>query len=311
MRDTNLRAVDLNLLPPLAALLRERHVSRAAEAVGLSQPAMSRTLRRLRELLGDELLVRGADGFELTLRAARLQEQLADVLPRVEALVAQQPFDPGAAESTFHLGGTDYAVHLLGSELFRRLLHDSPASTVAFHPWHEGSFEEIRRGNLDIVFFAGQPPDDLLSEVVFAEHFACVMDASNPAAATAGDLDHYVALDHLLIDVREGGQPAIEEPLRTLGVPRNGRLVVPYHAAALSLLRGTQLVATVPRSFADAHFEPDWQRIIPAPGEVHDLVYKMVWHPASEDDAACKWVRQLVRECVGSGSPPESTKAAS
>src|SRR2546423_12089284 len=105
---THLEGVDLNLLPPLAALLEERHVTRAAERSGLSQPAMSRALARLRQLLGDQLLVRDASGYVLTPRAERIQRQLAGVMPRLETLFADEVFDPATAQGDYRIAATDY-----------------------------------------------------------------------------------------------------------------------------------------------------------------------------------------------------------
>src|SRR6185312_16476014 len=109
MRMEHLEGVDLNLLPPLAALLEERHVTRAAERSGLSQPAMSRTLARLRQVLDDQLLVRDVTGYVLTPRAERIQRQLAGLMPRLEALFAAEVFDPARAEEHYRIATTDYA----------------------------------------------------------------------------------------------------------------------------------------------------------------------------------------------------------
>src|SRR3954468_5139550 len=109
---THLDGVDLNLLPPLAALLEERHVTRAAERSGLSQPAMSRALARLRQLLDDQLLLRDRSGYVLTSRAERIQRQLAGLMPRLETLFAAEVFDPATAEEHYRLAATDYPLLL-------------------------------------------------------------------------------------------------------------------------------------------------------------------------------------------------------
>jgi len=109
---THLEGLDLNLLPPLAALLEERHVTRAAERSGLSQPAMSRTLARLRQALDDQLLVRDVTGYVLTPRAERIQRQLAGLMPRLEALFAAEVFDPARAEENYRIATTDYPLLL-------------------------------------------------------------------------------------------------------------------------------------------------------------------------------------------------------
>jgi len=103
------RTTDLNLLTALEVLLEERHVSRAAEQYNLSQPAMSRTLQRLRETFGDELLVRTATGYELTPRARTIQRELGQILPRINALLHGDRFDPAMCTDVLNLSGTDYA----------------------------------------------------------------------------------------------------------------------------------------------------------------------------------------------------------
>src|ERR1700751_387747 len=99
----HLESIDLNLLPPLSALLEERHVTRAAERSGLSQPAMSRALARLRRLLDDQLLVRDGSGYVLTPRAERIQRRLAGLMPELAMLFAAEVFDPATAEEHFRL----------------------------------------------------------------------------------------------------------------------------------------------------------------------------------------------------------------
>src|SRR6266478_4256372 len=104
---THLEGVDLNLLPPLVALFEERHVTRAAARSGLSQPAMSRTLARLRELLDDQLLIRDGSGYVLTPRAERIQRQLAGLMPQLDTVFAAELFDPATAEEHYRVAATN------------------------------------------------------------------------------------------------------------------------------------------------------------------------------------------------------------
>ena len=119
MHMTHLEAVDLNLLPPLAALLEERHVTRAADRSGLSQPAMSRALTRLRKLFDDQLLVRNGGSYVLTPRAERIQRQLADLMPRLETVFAAEVFDPAMAEEHYRIAATDYPLLLFLPQVAR------------------------------------------------------------------------------------------------------------------------------------------------------------------------------------------------
>ena len=296
MHVTHLDRVDLNLLTPLAALLDERHVSRAAQRVNLSQPAMSRALQRLRETLGDELLVRGAAGYELTPRAERIQRQLVAVLPRLEILFAGERFDPGTAAEFFRLAGTDYPAMVFGPALFQRVFQQSPHSTVAFRAWHDDVFEDLTRGLTDIVFYGVAAPPALRCEKLFEETFVCVMSADHPLSAHPQlQLDDYLRCSHVLVNVVEGDQTVIDRRLRALGTPRTASLSVPFHAAAPLAVPGTPLVATLPRRMAAQHAHNPALRLVPAPAQIQDMTYYMSWHPRLDDDPAQRWLRDTVR----------------
>ena len=157
----NIEAVDLNLLGPLAALLEERHVSRAAKKQHMSQPAMSRALRELRAVFDDELLVRRAGAYQLTPRAERLQRELAETLPRLEGLFSIEPFDPRNAAHTFRLATTDFLLSVIAPPLVRQALAQSPGSTFRFDGWSDTVYLDAERGALDIVFTFGTAPPPL------------------------------------------------------------------------------------------------------------------------------------------------------
>ena len=113
MREVHLRNLDLNLLQPLYELLKERHVTRAAERIFLSQPAMSRALERLREMFGDPLLVRSGRGYERTARGERVLQELESLMPRLEAMVRGETFDPAQSQGRFRVALTDNACAIL------------------------------------------------------------------------------------------------------------------------------------------------------------------------------------------------------
>ncbi|MHA3701246.1 LysR family transcriptional regulator [Jatrophihabitans sp. YIM 134969] len=299
---TDVGDIDLNLLLPLAALLEERHVTRAAERVHLSQPAMSRTLARLRRVFDDELLVRGPAGYEPTPRAERIQRDLRALLPQVRQLFAGGRFDPAAATESHRLSGTDYAVWLFAPSLFRAVLLASPHSQITFTPWHDRVFEDLERGTVDLAFYGLAAPAGLRSQKLFDERFVClVSDASPLARRRRLDLDTYLAASHVVIDVGEGEQTVIDRHLSTLGRRRAVSLRLPYHAAAPAVLPGTALVATLPKRLADTFAGDPDLRFLAAPPEIAAMTYRMSWHPRLDDDPAHRWLRAQVRAVVGGG----------
>lgn len=299
MHVTHWERVDLNLIGPLAALLHERHVSRAAERAHLSQPAMSRALGRLRDTLGDELLVRTSGGYELTPRADRLQRQLAAVLPRLDVLFAGEDFDPRTAAETYRLAGTDYPATVFSPDLFRRIFAASPHSTLIFTGWHSDVFDDLERGIVDLVFYGAAPPRHLHKQQLFTEQFVCVLSADHPLATQEQlTLQDYLDCSHVVVDVHDGSQSAVDGHLAALGAQRRSSLRLPYHCAAGPAVRGTHLVATLPKRIVGPAANDPGLRLVLPPKEVEPMAYSMSWHPRLDDDAAQRWLRATIEACI-------------
>jgi DNA-binding transcriptional LysR family regulator len=299
VRTTQLQRVDLNLLVALAALLDERHVSRAADRIGLSQPATSRALQRLRRTLDDELLVRTRDGYQLTPRAERIHRELAGILPRLEVLFGTEGFDPGTATDTFRLMGTDFATTVFGPGLAHRLSHEAPGASITFRQWHDGVFEDVSHGLVDLAFAAVSVDPTLRSELLFEERFVCLMADTHPLADRESlSLDEFLGVAHVIVHVLQGEQSAIDRRLTELGQHRTATLSVPYHTAAVLAVPDTRLVATLPERLVSILDNPHL-RVVKAPAEVEPMPYLMTWHPRLDDDPAQRWLRDLVRVVSG------------
>lgn len=293
MRTTHIDQVDLNLLPPLVALLEEQHVSRAADRVRLSQPAMSRALQRLRRHFGDELLVRGPDGYSLTPRAERLRDQLTTAVTYLEQVFATEAFDPATAAQSFRLAVSDYTVATFGPTLVRTVLADSPNSTVSCEVLDEHAFGKLDAGTIDLAIYGRVAPERYCSQHLFSDRFVCVVAAEHPLAdQTSVSLPTYLRWPHLTIDI---GQPWIDRALEPLGVTRRVAVSVPYFALAPSILPGTELVLTLPERVARKNADPAHTRILAAPRELIELEFYAVWHPRFDQDPSHSWLREKVR----------------
>jgi DNA-binding transcriptional LysR family regulator len=296
-----IESVDLNLLGPLNALLEERHVSRAADRLRMSQPAMSRALQRLRATLGDELLVRGPGGYQLTPRAEQIQAELQHALPRLEHVFSGEAFDPATAARAFRLAGTDYTVSVLSGAVLRQIFQQAPGSTLRFERWHHGVFSDAEHGMIDLLIHGGAAPPPLRSRVLFEEGYACLVASGHPLAQrSAVSLNDYLQCAHIVIDVTDGRQGHVDRTLESLGCPRRATVTVPYHAAAAAAVGGTSLVATLPSSFATRHAKPGLTEVIPVPEQIGTMDYAMSWHPRLDNDAAHRWLRDTIVTTVGS-----------
>jgi DNA-binding transcriptional LysR family regulator len=293
---THLESVDLNLLPPLAALLEERNVTRAAERSGLSQPAMSRALGRLRQLLDDQLLVRHRGGYVLTPRAERVQRQLAALMPRLETLFAAETFDPATAEERYRVAATDYALLLFLHRVAREVSKLSPHSALRIESPPDSVFDDVSHGRLDLTFYVADPPGALRQELLFDDICVCVMSADHPLAKRKRlTLDEYVRCSHLVIDIIDGEQPLIADRLRELGVARRAAVTLPQNAGAPDALPGTNLVATLNKRLVDRYADDPALAVVAAPVELEPFQYFMVWHPRLDHDPAQQWLRETIR----------------
>jgi DNA-binding transcriptional LysR family regulator len=302
IRQMNIEGVDLNLLGPLVALLEERHVSRAAEKQHMSQPSMSRALRELRAVFDDELLVRRAGAYQLTPRAERLQRELAEALPRLQSLFSIEPFDPRNAGHTFRLASSDFLLSVIAPPLLHQALAQSPGSTFRFDGWSDTVYLDAERGALDIVFTAtGVAPPPLRSEPLFEDSYSCLLSAEHPLAR-AGEptLDAYLDCDHVIINIAEARQGAVDIRLGALGRPRRANVTVPYHALAAAVVQQTNLVATLPNRLLDALTIPTPLSIIPTPAEIAPISFSMAWHPRLDNDPAQRWLRETIRSATSS-----------
>ena len=295
----SIESADLHLLAPLNALLEERHVSRAAERLRMSQPSMSRALQRLRATLGDELLVRGPGGYQLTPRAERIAAELQHALPRLEHVFSGEAFDPATAARAFRLAGTDYTISVLSGGLLRRVFDQSPGSTLRFERWHHTVFSDAEHGVIDLLIHGGTAPPPLRSRVLFEEGYSCLVSSHHPLARCQHvTLEDYLGCAHIVIDVADGRQGHVDRRLEALGKPRRASVTVPYHAAAADAVPGTALVATLPASFAIRHAVPGLTAVIPAPDEIGAMSYAMSWHPRLDDDDAQRWLRETITQTL-------------
>src|ERR1700756_4185239 len=194
MRDVHLRNLDLNLIRPLHALLEERHVTRASKRSFLSQPAMSRALERLREMFGDSLLIRSGRAYERTVRGDALLRELQSLLPRLEAMVRGEEFDPERSQERFRLAVTHHASITLIPPLIRRIRTEAPDVRLDVSQWEERAYDAVIAGRLDAALSAEHPPAGLESEVLFEVDFVCVLGAAQKVHPPRLTLAQYLQL---------------------------------------------------------------------------------------------------------------------
>ncbi|MEI9997350.1 MAG: LysR family transcriptional regulator [Rhizomicrobium sp.] len=303
MREVNIAGLDLNLIPALDALLRHRNVTRAAAEVGLSQPAMSRALARLRELHGDPLLVRTRSGYVLTPRAQTMQPQLAQAIGHLRSTFAQPAFDPGSERRTVRLAAADSHTILILPEVMSRLAVEAPGVDVRVEAYRPGTYERLDSGALDFAFAMSSTPlpPGISSEVVAEDRVALVMRRGHPAANRKWTLADYAKYPHAGVALLGDGQTEIDAVLAAAGIRRRIALVTPNFIAALAAVAATDMVTTLSAALA-RRFSASLALVLrDAPFVETGLQTTLVCSHIRAADRFCVWFRSLVRDAASAG----------
>lgn len=296
----DIRSVDLNLLKALDALLDECHVTRAAARLGLTQPAMSGMLTRLRESFGDPLFVRAQRGMVPTQRALDLAPGVKQLLAGIDALLQPPGFDPATARLTFTIAATDYALRAIAVPFLSVLKPLAPHMRVALVPLRNGEVQtQLERGQISLALLSPEnTPADLHARVLFHERYVCVLRDGHPAATGRKlTLEQFCALDHALGSYAGGGFHGVtDDALHKLGQRREVTVSVNSFLILPDILRASDMVAILPSRLVAGMAG---LQVCEPPLEVPGFSNAAVWHARTHNDAAHRWLRELlVRSCA-------------
>lgn len=300
MRETNLNAIDLNLLPPLEALLARRNVTHAAADVGLSQPAMSRALARLRAHFGDPLLVKGRGGLVLTPLAQGLIPRVARTTADLRGVFAPEAFDPAVAARTLRMAASDVQTVLLAPSIMQRLSQEAPALDLVMERYTRDMQTRMEQGRLDCAFAVStsELPAGAMSEAIAEDRLVLVMRRNHPRAARRWSITDYGKVDHVGISIFGDGHSELDAQLAAAGVRRRMALVTPHFMAALAAVAATDMVTTLSETFARRFATPFGLAIKEAPLQSSGLTMTLVWSHVRHTDPLLTWFRSVVRDCA-------------
>jgi DNA-binding transcriptional LysR family regulator len=296
MRLEKLRQVDLNLLITFAAIAQEKSVTAAASRLLLSQPAVSRALQRARAMFQDDLLIRSANGFELTLRGRKILDELEGLLPKMERLVMPAAFDPEQEKSHFRVSGPDNVCTVVLPRLCRQYANERYQVSFDFHPWQSGITELVEHGQLDLILHIddGLLPVHFQSERLYREDWICAV-AQDSGFGASITLKQYLAASHIVVATYAGVQTIPDKQLAAVGVKRNSCIRVPYFGVALQCLAGTELVLTLSSGMTSLIKADRKLRLVKAPQELRPFHFLMAWHPRLNSDPRHVWLREAIR----------------
>lgn len=305
----NISRIDLNLLVYLDVLLREKNVTRAADQLGITQPAMSNSLRRLRDLFNDPLLIRTSQGMSPTQRAQELEPQVREILSNVEKAV--QPaadFVPEDSDRLFRIMASDYAESTLIPNLLTQIRDSAPHIRLDILTPSDVTFQDVEKGKVDMAINRfDYLPQSFHQVNVWRDNFACLMSEKNPAHEDF-TLDSYLAAHHIWVSktgmgVGVGVSPGdtqrlgwVDEALDAMGRKRTIRVFTRHYQVATLLAEQPDLIATLPRQAALLHARYGGVVVKAPPFPIVPIELKMAWSPLLHHNPGHTWLRRLIVE---------------
>jgi DNA-binding transcriptional LysR family regulator len=295
MSDIDFRTLNLNLLPTLDALLAERTVGGAARRMGVSQSAMSHSLAKLRQALGDPLLVMSGRRMRLTPRAEGLLGQLPKALENLQrVLTGDEPFDPATSSRTFTLASLDYFDFAVLPTLLAYLRRRAPFVRLNVERASSDSVSRLVAGEIDVMLVgssAAIPTQGLHRRELYRDPFRVIARADHPALGRRLSLETYLELEHVLVSVDGGGEGAVDRILRAQSRTRRVALRVPHFASAPLAVATSDLVCMIASTMAQRGRELYGLRLYEPPFAVDPAPIVMYWPAAHDADPGRSWFR--------------------
>lgn len=298
-----LPSLDLALLRAFDTLMRERHVTRAADRLDIGQSSMSGMLAKLRELFQDELLIRAGQGLMPTERALALWPRVQEALAAMERLL-QPPegFDPAQASLAFRMIVVDYIDFVLMPVVMQRLRREAPGVKIHVLQTRPHQFGQmLATGDLDLALsYFPDPPDYLKARRLFGDRFVGVAAANHAAIGRPLDVAGFCALPHVTIepDAAQIYNVQIDEALEPHGLRRHVQMVKPSFLALPFVLETSDMVSCIPARLAQRMQRMARIGIFGIPLDLPPFDVRMLWHPRTTHSPAHEWLRSLIADCA-------------
>lgn len=303
--------IDLNQLVLFQHLMVERRVSRVAEKLGLTQPAVSNTLAKLRRQFGDELFVRTPAGMMPTPFAEQLAEPIGYALGMIHSGLNQRSrFEPASVKRSMTIGMTDIGEIVFLPALVERLRRDAPGVSLATVRTTATTLrDDMEAGKVDLAI--GPLPQlkaGFFQRRLFRQRYVCLFRKGHALDRKRLSLADFKAAEHLIIVSAGTGHGKVDELIRRAGIERHVRLTIPHFVSVGPLLRRTDMVATVTERLAESLAEPFDLTFRPHPVELPAVAINVFWHAKVHRSPAHQWLRGVVFDLFGAATEAEATR---
>lgn len=306
-----LQDIDLNLLVLFNQLLVERRVSRVAENLGITQPAVSNALARLRKLLGDELFLRTPSGMEPTPYADQLAESVTYALGMIHSALNQRStFDPSTSSRSFTVGMTDIGEIYFLPPLMEKLRRDAPGVSLStVRNTAVNLKDEMEAGKVDLAIgLLPQLKGGFFQRRLFRQRYVCLFRQGHKLDKKKISLADFSSAQHLVVISPGTGHGKVDELLKRSGIDRDVRLTVPHFVGVGHILQSSDLVATVPERLAQRLVEPFGLTAVAHPAKLPEVAINVFWHAKFHKAPANQWLRSLVFDTFASDATAEGRR---
>ncbi|EHV5551897.1 LysR family transcriptional regulator [Vibrio vulnificus] len=298
--EINLRSIDLNLLTILEKLLIHKHISQAAQALNMSQPAVSRALMRLREQFGDTLLVKVNREYRLTAKGEYLRRELESSLNTIRQMLVDDAFDPLQHAGVFTIGALDFEMMMIVPKLLARFQQRAPKLKLqivpynAYMPLHD-YLEKVA----DLLLYStDDSPTNVFKQRLFNDNYAVVMCRNHALANQSMTLERYCQSRHVIVSGNGLGKTDIDHELKRLNQQREVVASLPHFSMVPELLINTDLIATLPRRLVGQLSHRYEITVAELPFYTADFRVEQFWHLIHHSNPAHQWVRQEIKNMV-------------
>lgn len=302
MQPGPLGGVDANLIVLFDVLVETGSVAETAKTLGLSASAVSHALARLREVVGDPVLVRNGRRMVPTARAKEIAPRIREGLSLLAAAVKDPVFDLARTEKDLRITSIDFATHQILPPLFDVLRREAPLVSTLVRPFEPRAFEDLASGEVDLVLALGRSHPKFRSRRIVDEAFASVLAKSHPALRERMTLKRYAALPHVLVSASLRRRGYLDEALEQRGLSRRVVLVVPTFEAAARAVAESDLALTGSIREATRAAKHLPLTVFPPPLDLSAFTVSVYWHERTHADPLLTWVRDQLAALSGAGS---------
>lgn len=296
---TNLRQLDLNLLVALDVLITEASVTKAAERLNLSQSAMSYSLKRLRTILNDDILIRTSREMEVTPYARQISDRLRKILVEIQStLLEKETFDPATANETFRIAASDYVEATIGINLIEQINTQAPGIRIRISNLEkETIMDALDENSIDLIINAKLPLKNWhIEQNLYREEFVCVFRGEDSLTELSNA--DYIERSHILVSLRDDFQGKGDQILEEQQQSRQVIWSTSHFMAVPFLLANSDCVALLPNRMAQQCAKTMNLKLLPPPIPIEGFTISMVWHQRNTNNPAHQWLRQQIIDAV-------------